>query len=69
MPTVPFSTEAFTYVHIGEVVKVSSFDHEAALINDVEKAGDQVLCWRGIDAYDYLLGLGKPAGANPTCFK
>ncbi len=65
---VPPSIERIRYVHVGEPRRYSSFDHDAALHNDLEDTGSQILCWHSIDTYTWMLDETYQTRFNPQCW-
>jgi hypothetical protein len=68
VPTVPPSTRRITYQHAGTPFRVSSFDWPF-LANELEKAGDQVLCWHGDNSYAAMLSPAHADRSPAQCFK
>lgn len=59
---VPPNTRQLNYVHVGTPFRISSFDWPA-LDNNVERAGDQILCWHGDQSYAFML---QPDQSGPV---
>jgi hypothetical protein len=64
---VPPSTPRTDYVHVGTPFRVSSYDWPA-LTNNLEKGGDQILCWHGDQSYAYMLSPSTAAREPAQCF-
>lgn len=65
---VPPSTPDVRYVHVGTPYRVSSFDWPS-LANDLEKRGEQILCWHGDTSYSYMLDPAQAGAAPAQCAK
>ena len=65
---VPPSTRQELYVHVGTPFRVSSFDWPG-LVNDLEGAGDQILCWHSDQAYAYMLDPSHVRRQPTQCFR
>jgi Lipase (class 3) len=65
---VPPSTRQITYVHVGATYRVSSFDWPV-LINDLDRAGDQILCWHGHQSYSVMLEPSHAQREPAQCFR
>ncbi len=68
VPAVPPSTKRIKYFHVGAVQRISSYDWPT-LVNDLEKAGDQILCWHGHHAYAAMLDPGHTERTPAQCFR
>lgn len=66
VPAVPPSTRLTTYVHVGQVFRISSFDWPD-LENEQEKPGDRVTCWHNINAYAFMADPAKSAKNLDVC--
>jgi Lipase (class 3) len=65
---VPPSTRQVSYVHVGTAYRVSSFDWPA-LVNDLDRAGDQILCWHGHQSYSVMLEPSHAQREPAQCFR
>jgi Lipase (class 3) len=65
---VPPSIRGLTYVHVGTPFRVSSFDW-SGLVNDLAKAGDQILCWHGHQSYSLMLMPAHQRREPAQCFR
>ena len=65
---VPPSTRKISYVHVGDVFALSSFDWPD-LDNEIEAAGEQVLCWHSDRNYEFMLTRDKDPSRLDTCTK
>ena len=64
---VPPSTRQLSYVHVGTPYRVSSFDWPA-LANNLDRAGDQILCWHGDQSYAFMLQPAQAPREPEACF-
>lgn len=64
---VPPSTPQIRYVHVGAPYRISSFDWPA-LANNLEPAGDQILCWHGDQSYAFMLQPAQAPRKPEGCF-
>jgi Lipase (class 3) len=64
---VPPSTPQLNYVHVGTPYRVSSFDWPA-LANNLDRAGDQILCWHGDQSYAFMLQPAQAPREPEGCF-
>ncbi|MEM9122340.1 MAG: lipase family protein [Pseudomonadota bacterium] len=68
VPTVPISATPFRYEHVGTVVKYSSFDYPANLVNNLGTRGRQALCWHDLDSYNLMISSGHEIPNESRCF-
>jgi triacylglycerol lipase len=65
---VPPSTPRITYVHVGTPFRVSSFDWPV-FVNDLDGAGDQILCWHSDKSYSVMLQPSHARREPAQCFR
>lgn len=68
VPHVPTTTKRQDYVHIGSVVRYSSFDEEEALQTEFDGQGDAIGCWHNTDVYLWMLDHGHDGRGNMVCW-
>lgn len=68
VPMMPPSTRASLYVHVGNVFRLSPFDWPD-LDNELERIGDQVICWHGIAQYAFMLDPAKRTPIREGCMR
>jgi hypothetical protein len=65
---IPPSTRTLIYKHVGTPFRVSSYDWPQ-LANNLEKDGDQILCWHSDQSYDHMLDPAHVVRKPASCYR